>query len=87
MANARKTKFEMAIVDKVASIRHERGLSQKQIADILELTKGFIGQIESPNSPSIYSINHLNRLAYEFKCSVHDLIPSKPIVEKDWDLG
>jgi transcriptional regulator with XRE-family HTH domain len=87
MANSRKTKFEMAIVDKVATIRRERGLSQKQIADILEVTKGFIGQIESSNSPSTYSVNHLNRLAYELGCSLHDLIPSQPIVEKDWDLN
>lgn len=85
MAIAKKTRFEKAIVDKVSAMRRERGLSQKAIADLLEVTKGFIGQIESPNSPSTYSLNHLNRLAYEFGCSPHDFVPVKPIVEKDWD--
>jgi len=73
-------------VDKVVAIRHEQGLSQKEIAGLLEVTKGFIGQVESLKTPSTYSVNHLNRIAYEFKCSVHDLIPSTPIIESDWDL-
>lgn len=82
----RKTKFEMAIVQKVTAMRREQGLSQKKIAGLLEVTKGFIGQVESSNSPSIYSINHLNRLAYELNCSLNDLIPSQPIIEDDWDI-
>lgn len=85
MASPKKTKFEMAIVQKVAAIRQERGFSQKQIADLLEVSKGFIGQVESTNSPSTYSVNHLNRLAFEFDCSPQDFIPTKPIEEKEWD--
>jgi transcriptional regulator with XRE-family HTH domain len=85
MADVRKTKFEMAIVAKVAEMRREKGLSQKDIADCLELTKGFIGQVESKNSPSTYSVNHLNRLAHAFGCSPQEFIPKNPIVEKDWD--
>lgn len=85
MASPKKTKFEMAIVQKVAAIRQERGFSQKQIADLLEVSKGFIGQVESTNSPSTYSVNHLNRLAFEFDYSPQDFIPTKPIEEKEWD--
>jgi transcriptional regulator with XRE-family HTH domain len=85
MANSGKTKFELAIAQKVASIRHERGLSQKEVADLLGVSIGFIGQIESTNSPSIYSVNHLNKLAFELGCSPQDFIPNKPIEEKDWE--
>jgi transcriptional regulator with XRE-family HTH domain len=85
MSNPRKTKFEMAVADKVAEMRRARGLSQDDIATILSLTRGFIGQIESPNSPSTYNLNHLNRLAFEFNCSIHELIPSEPIKESEWD--
>lgn len=83
MSKGRKTKYESAVVDKVAAMRRELGYSQNDIATMLNLTRGFIGQVESPNSPSIYNLNHLNRLAHEFGCSVHDFIPSKPIQEAD----
>jgi transcriptional regulator with XRE-family HTH domain len=85
MGEGRKSNFELAVADKVADMRRLKGLSQSDLATILEVTRGFIGQVESPNSPSAYSLDHLNRLAFELKCSVHDLIPAIPIVEGDWD--
>lgn len=85
MPGSQKTKFEMAVIDRITEMRRKRNLSQDEIATILGLTRGYIGQIESPNSPSTYNLNHLNRLAYEFECSPQDFLPNKPIVEKDWD--
>jgi len=85
MTSLQKTKFEMAVIDKVTEMRRKKNLSQDDIAIILGLTRGYIGQIESPNSPSTYNINHLNRLAYEFSCSPQDFLPNKSIVEEGWD--
>lgn len=85
MANQQKTKFETAVIDNVTEMRRKKNLSQDDIAIILGLTRGFIGQIESPNSPSTYNLNHLNRLAHEFGCSPQDFLPVKPIVEEGWD--
>jgi len=85
MPESQKTKFEMAVIDKITEMRRKRNLSQDDIATILGLTRGYIGQIESPNSPSTYNLNHLNKLAYEFGCSPQDFLPNKAIVEKGWD--
>jgi DNA-binding XRE family transcriptional regulator len=85
MASSQKTKFEMAVIDKVTEMRRKRNLSQDDIAIILGLTRGFIGQIESPNNPSTYNLNHLNRLAYEFGCSPQDFLPGKPVLEPGWE--
>jgi transcriptional regulator with XRE-family HTH domain len=82
---AKKTKLEMAIVNKVIAWREKKKYSQNELAKVLKLSKGFIGQIESPNSPSKYSFNQLNWLAYKFGCSLHDFIPAKPIKEDDWE--
>ena len=84
MEGMKKTKFEMAVIDKVADMRRKKNLSQDDIAIILDLTRGYIGQIESPNNASTYNLNHLNRLAHEFGCSPQDFIPGKPIAEEDW---
>ena len=75
----------MAVIDAVTEMRKKKNLSQDAIAIILGLTRGYIGQIESPNSPSTYNLNHLNRLAYEFECSPQDFLPKKPIEEKNWE--
>jgi len=85
MAGSQKTKFEMAVIDKVTEMRRKKNLSQDDIALMLGLSSGFIGQIESPNHSSTYNLNHLNRLAYEFGCSPQDFLPGKPVVEGDWE--
>lgn len=85
MATSKKTKFEMAVISKIADMRREKGLSQDDLALFLEVSRGFIGQIESPNNPSTYSLNQINRLAFKFECSIHDLLPEMPIEESNWD--
>jgi transcriptional regulator with XRE-family HTH domain len=84
MAKARKTEFELAVIAKVTEIRLAKGISQSTLAEMLGLTSGFIGQIESPNSPSKYNLNHLNRLAYELDCSPKEFMPDG-FVEDDWE--
>ncbi|WP_186758205.1 helix-turn-helix domain-containing protein [Echinicola salinicaeni] len=72
---AKKSKFEIAVIDKIREVRKEKGISQRDIAAFLGKTEGFIGQIESTNSDSKYNLNHINRLAYEMNCSPKDLMP------------
>jgi transcriptional regulator with XRE-family HTH domain len=85
MAKVRKTKIELAVMEKVTKMRLAKGFSQDDMAAILECSRGYIGQIESPKSPSTYNLTHLNRLAYEFECSLHDLIPKQPVVDPAWE--
>ena len=76
---AKKSKFELAVIQKVKEFREYRELGQRDIAAILGVTEGFIGQIESPNSASKYKHNHLNTLAKELQCSPKDFIPENPL--------
>ncbi len=75
----------MAVIARIAELRRERGYSQDDLAIFLDVSRGFIGQVESPNSPSTYSLNQINRLAYKLECSIHDIIPSSAVEEKEWD--
>ncbi|MBT0812836.1 helix-turn-helix transcriptional regulator [Litoribacter ruber] len=72
---AKKSKFELAVIEQVKRVRESKGFSQADVASFLECDKSFIGQIESPNSNSKYNLNHVNRLAFEMNCSPRDLIP------------
>jgi transcriptional regulator with XRE-family HTH domain len=79
-----KTKFEIAVMEIVRDFRYEKEYTQDEMAELMGVTRGFIGQVESLNSDSTYSLNHLNKLAYELKCSVADFLTMKPVAETGW---
>lgn len=75
------THIEQFVIDKVKEIRISRKISQEGIASILDMTKGFIGQIESHKQPAKYNLNHINLLAAELELSPKDFLPDKPLLE------
>lgn len=77
-----KTKFEKYIINSIRQKRKSENLSQAKIAKILAVTPGFIGQIEMEETSSMYSFDHLNRLAIHFNCSPRDFFPLHPILDK-----
>jgi transcriptional regulator with XRE-family HTH domain len=77
----KKSKFEIAVIDKVKELRIKKNFTQDDVAMFLNTSRGFIGQIESPNSNSKYNLDHLNKLAQEMGCSPKDFFPDKPVIE------
>lgn len=73
------TKIEQYIIDVVRKKRIEKGLSQIDIATHLDISHGFIGDVENPNYRAKYNLNHLNELAKLFECSPKDFLPDKPL--------
>ena len=74
-----KTKFQYEVIQLVKAKRESKDLTQDDIADALKVSRGYIGQIESSNSSSRYTMDQLNSLALFFKCSPKDFIPEVPI--------
>ncbi len=74
-----KSAFELAIVENVKKKRKALNRPQSYIAMILEVSDGYIGQIESLNYPSMYSLNQLNIIAKDFECSPKDFMPEKGV--------
>jgi transcriptional regulator with XRE-family HTH domain len=79
-----KSQFDMIVINNIRKKRIELDMSQDNIAALLNLTRGFIGQIESPNYPAKYNLNHLNRLAFEMQCSPKDFLPETSVKETFW---
>lgn len=77
-----KNKFELNIIQNSIALRKANNLTQRDIAKLLNTSAGYIGQVESKNSPSMYSYNQLNKLAQAFKCSPKDFMPEGPIEEE-----
>lgn len=74
-----KSKYEMEVVARVIALRHQNRKSQAYVAAALEVTDGYIGQIESPKYPSMYTMDQLNELAKIFDCSPADFHPDTPV--------
>jgi len=75
MALQKKSKIELFVIQKVKDCREKEGLTQADLAFKLDVSLGFIGQVESSNYPAKYNLNHLNKLAEIFKCSPQDFLP------------
>jgi len=61
-----KNAVDWFITNKIKEIRSNQGLTQVDIAVHLNLTSGFVGQVESPNFKTKYNTAHLNELAKLF---------------------
>ena len=79
MPRANKTEIELFIIDRVKEMRVTAGLSQAQLAIQMDISIGFVGNVESPNHRAKYNLNHLNTLAKVFNCSFADFFPEKPL--------
>ncbi|NOT92773.1 MAG: helix-turn-helix transcriptional regulator [Ferruginibacter sp.] len=72
------SKIEQYVINAVREKRLAKGISQKELAYLLEVSVGFIGDIENPKYRAKYNLNHLNELAKILECSPKDFLPDKP---------
>lgn len=75
MSEPLKSDIESFVIKKVKDLREQANLSQSELAVKLDVSNGFIGQVESSNYPAKYNLNHINKLAKIFDCSPRDLLP------------
>lgn len=75
MKDEKVSKIEQFVIDTVREKRLKAKISQKDLADALDLSIGFIGDIESTKSRAKYNLNHINALARLFNCSPQEFLP------------
>jgi transcriptional regulator with XRE-family HTH domain len=74
-----KSEIELFAISKAKSLREQANITQSELAFKLDVSNGFVGQVESSNSPSKYNLDHIDKLAVIFKCSPKDFLPDTPI--------
>lgn len=67
--------IEAFVIDKVKDMRKSKNISQAELAHLLDVSEGFIGNIESTNYRAKYSLYHIEQLAKIFNCSPKDFLP------------
>ena len=71
------SEIEKYVIERVKEKRVEKGLSQKELAFELDMSPGFVGDVENPRYRAKYNLNHINELAKIFGCSPKDFLPEK----------
>ncbi len=71
------SKIDNFVIDAVRKRRQELKISQSALADYLECSRGFIGDIENPTKRAKYNLTHINELARILECSPKDFLPKE----------
>lgn len=77
-----RSKVEEYAIQKVKEKRNQAGMSQAELSYKLGFSTGFVGQAESTRYSTKYNLNHLNKLAQIFECSISDFLPKPYIVDE-----
>ncbi len=68
-----KSDYQNKIVDRVRKLRIEHKVSQEELASILQLSGGHIGNIESPKMSHKYTLKQLYLICKEFDLPIEQL--------------
>lgn len=82
MKNYNKSQIEQFVIDKIREKRIEKGISQSELANLLDVSIGFIGNVENPKYRAKYNLNHINDIAHILECSPKDFLPETPFINK-----
>ena len=77
-----KSGFDQAVIALVKGVRIREGYTQTDVALVIDVARGYVGQIESPHSKAKYNLNHLNKLSVEWNVSPKEFMPEKGFEEK-----
>ena len=71
------TPIEQYVIDAIRAKRVEKGISQRELAYLLDVSVSFIGEVESGRTRAKYNLNHVNDIAKILECSPKDFLPEK----------
>lgn len=74
-----KSKIELFTIQKVKELREKKDISQRYLADCMNVSHSFIQQIEDPSTNTAYNLDHLNDISKILNCSIKDFMPDKPL--------
>ena len=72
-------KIEQYVINRVKELRIEKNISQAELSRLLDVSEGFIGNVESKNYRAKYNLRHINSLAKILKCSPKDFLPERAL--------
>lgn len=79
-----KTDFQNEVINRIRLLRVDNDISQIGQANLIEVSNGQIGNIESPKFQHKYTLKQLYQIANHFKVSIYFLLTGKDeVVDSD----
>ena len=69
------TAVEIYFIERVKQLRTEKGFSQAHLHHQLDVSAGFIGNVEISKDRAKYNLNMLIKLKQILECEYEDLLP------------
>lgn len=70
------SRLDYEIINRVRELREQKGISQRDLSELMNLSKSFVGKVEALGQPDKYSIRHLTLIAKALKLKyLVDLLP------------
>lgn len=76
---SKKSQYELEIVKNTIQIRNNYNKSQSYFAMLLNVSDGYIGHVENPNRPEMYTHDQLNAIALDLAISPRLFYPDTAI--------
>ncbi|MDR3681874.1 MAG: helix-turn-helix transcriptional regulator [Flavipsychrobacter sp.] len=77
MNSPEKSQIEQHVIDAIRQKRKEKGISQRELAYLLDVSVSFIGEVESGRTRAKYNLNHINEISKILDCSPKDFLPER----------
>lgn len=78
-----KTEYQNFIILRLRKLREDNGWSQKDIAQLLGISDGQMGNIESTKYPNKYTLSHIYKICKNFKIPIDQIF----IEDEDYSSG
>ena len=75
--NGNKTEYQELIIGRIRQIRVENNISQNKLAQILNISVGQVGNIESPRYPHKYTLKQIFEICDYLNHSIIDVFDEK----------
>ncbi|WP_339653977.1 helix-turn-helix transcriptional regulator [uncultured Salegentibacter sp.] len=74
--SVRISRLDYEIINRVRKLRKQNGISQRELSELMYLSKSFVGKVEALGQPDKYSIRHLTLIAKALKLkSLYEILP------------
>lgn len=70
---SQKTNYQLVVINRVKKLRLDKGFSQRQLASLLGITDGQVGNIESLKYPHKYTLKQLKVISNYFNVPIESL--------------
>lgn len=83
----KKTPYQLKIISEIRDLREDNKLSQVGLSDILDVSYGMVGNIESHKFKHKYSLRMLKTICNEFGYPITKLfLPNKNLSESEQNI-